>query len=203
VSHQCFDGCSIDFDIQDDPVRLLLTPHPLSRSLAVAQIEAEIGCPHPDQLTLSYELTGNLAEIAIPLVGAPGRRANLWRATCFEAFLRAAGKPQYYEFNFSPSTEWAAYRFDDYRTGMREASEIAAVQIEQRSGENSYRLLAHLKIDSLADLACSSSWQIGLSAVIEERSGSKSYWSLVHPTGEPDFHHPASFANELVPRQRP
>jgi hypothetical protein len=33
--------------------------------------------------------------------------------------------------------------------------------------------------------------------VIEENDGMLSYWSLKHPPGNPDFHHPDSFALEL------
>jgi hypothetical protein len=35
---------------------------------------------------------------------------------------------------------------------------------------------------------------LGLSAVIEETSGAKSYWALAHPPGRPDFHHADGFA---------
>jgi hypothetical protein len=179
-------------------VRLFLTPHPLSRSFAVDQIEVEIERPRSDQLMLSFTLTGNIPSIVVPQVSAPIRRTELWKRTCFEAFLRFSTEPQYYEFNFSPSTEWAAYKFDDYRTTMRDAPEIDAIRINWWSAGNSYTLEAGLKIGSMLNLT-RATWQIGLSAVIEERSGSRSYWSLVHPTENPDFHHPASFAYELMP----
>lgn len=39
--------------------------------------------------------------------------------------------------------------------------------------------------------------QIALSAVIEEKDGTKSYWALRHPPGKPDFHHPDCFALTL------
>jgi len=39
--------------------------------------------------------------------------------------------------------------------------------------------------------------RIGLSAVIEETDGTKSYWALRHPPGKPDFHHPDCFALTL------
>lgn len=39
--------------------------------------------------------------------------------------------------------------------------------------------------------------KIGLSAVIEETDGTKSYWALAHPDGPPDFHDPACFVLEL------
>jgi len=38
---------------------------------------------------------------------------------------------------------------------------------------------------------------MGLSSVIEEQGGAKSYWALAHPEGNPDFHAPACFAATL------
>ena len=40
-------------------------------------------------------------------------------------------------------------------------------------------------------------WRLGLSAVLEEKDGTKSYWALAHPPGAPDFHHPDCFAAQL------
>lgn len=40
---------------------------------------------------------------------------------------------------------------------------------------------------------------VGLSAVIEEADGTKSYWALAHPPGKPDFHHGDGFALEMAP----
>ena len=41
-------------------------------------------------------------------------------------------------------------------------------------------------------------WALGLSAVLEEQDGTKSYWALGHPNGDkPDFHDPACFAAHL------
>ena len=42
--------------------------------------------------------------------------------------------------------------------------------------------------------------RLNLAAVIEEKSGAKSYWALAHPpAGPPDFHHPACFVLQLPP----
>jgi hypothetical protein len=51
----------------------------------------------------------------------------------------------------------------------------------------------------LRDLPADAPWRLGLSAVIEDRSGQKSYWALAHPPGRPDFHHEDCFALELTP----
>lgn|GEM_PF-5239716 len=45
---------------------------------------------------------------------------------------------------------------------------------------------------------------LNLAAVIEEKSGTKSYWALAHPPeGPPDFHHPSCFVLELPPPPAP
>jgi len=123
---------------------------------------------------------------------AASRADELWRHTCFEAFIRRPADPAYYEFNFSPSTQWAAYRFDSYRGGMRAATEIGAPRIAVRSDEATYTLQAAIEFDGL-----SSPFNLGLSAVLEERDGRKSYWALTHPPGKADFHHADCFALEL------
>jgi hypothetical protein len=42
-------------------------------------------------------------------------------------------------------------------------------------------------------------WQLGLSAVLEEKDGTKSYWALAHPADEkPDFHAPDCFVARLA-----
>ncbi len=41
-------------------------------------------------------------------------------------------------------------------------------------------------------------WQLGLSAVLEEKDGTKSYWALAHPDGKPDFHEPGCFTAKLA-----
>ncbi len=57
---------------------------------------------------------------------------------------------------------------------------------------------AHIDVDALIYLpASNASWQLALTAVIEETSGVKSYWALKHPPGKPDFHHADGFVLEL------
>ena len=128
----------------------------------------------------------------MPPIVAAARTDELWRHTCFEAFVRPSTGSAYYEFNFSPSTRWAAYQFSSYRSGMRVATEIAAPRIEVRSSAETYTLQATLEFDGLW-----SPLHLGLSAVLEETNGRKSYWALAHPPGKPDFHHADCFTLEL------
>jgi hypothetical protein len=162
-------------------MRYALKRHPDSRCDAVERIEVEVDLSAA-QLRLRYVVTGRVSDILLPQPTDPARADDLWRHTCFEAFAKEAGTEGYNEFNFSPSSQWAVYRFDGYRSGMSKP-DVRAPGIEGRLGENHYELHAAV------DLPGQAPWRLGLSAVIEEMDGGKSYWALAHPPGKPDFHH--------------
>lgn len=170
-------------------MRRALRLHPDCRPGAVERIEVEIareGCV----LRLDYVLSGNLDGIELAAIAAPERADELWKHTCFEAFIRPLPGMAYREFNLAPSTRWAAYRFDGYRQGMRNADDtpLPAIAIERDAGR--FALHATLAVpDGVL--------RLGLSAVIEEQGGAKSYWALAHGQGRPDFHHSDCFALEL------
>jgi hypothetical protein len=167
--------------------------HPDSLCVAATRVEAEVAWPRSGSLVLSYVVSGRISDLRLPPVVAAGRADELWRHTCFEAFVRPSAGAAYYEFNFSPSTQWAAYRFSGYRSGMGVATEIGAPRIDVRSSADGYTLQAKLELDRLS----SPSWRLGLAAVLEETSGRKSYWALAHPPGRADFHHADCFTLEL------
>jgi hypothetical protein len=183
-------------------MRQALRLHPDSLCFAATHIEVDVVRPRASLLVLSYFVTGKIDDLRIPPVTAAGRTDKLWRHTCFEAFIRASPRTAYYEFNFAPSTQWAAYQFSSYRSGMRVVTEVNAPQIEVQSGPACYTLQASLELDRLLSLPRDDIWHLGLSALIEERSGRKSYWALAHPPGKADFHHSDCFAHEFSPAWR-
>ena len=134
-------------------------------------------------------LVEGIRDLILPEPQAAERTDGLWRQTCFEAFVGLDGA-SYIELNFSPSSQYAAYRFDDHRSGMRD--EPAAVETWLDGGETWLALEAAVRCDALT--AGSS---LGLSAVIRERD-STSYWALGHPDGAPDFHDRACFRAQLT-----
>src|ERR1700730_9713206 len=164
---------------------------------AVTHVEVEIMRPCAGSLVLSYLVTGRIGDLRIPAAVAAAPTDELWRRTCFEAFVGTSPGPDYYEFNFAPSTQWATYRFDSYRSGIRVATEISAPRIEVQSSRACYRLQASLEMDQMSSLRIDGAWRIGLAAVIEDTSGHKSYWALAHPPGKADFHHSDSSAANL------
>jgi hypothetical protein len=178
-------------------MRRALRLHPDSLCFAATHIEVDVARPHAGSLVLSYFVTGKIGDLRIPPVVSPARTDELWRHTCFEAFVRSSANAAYYEFNFAPSTQWAAYRFSSYRSEMRVATEINAPRIEVQSNPERFTLQASLELDSLSSLPSDAPWRLGLSAVIEEASGRRSYWALAHPLGKADFHHSDCFALEF------
>jgi hypothetical protein len=178
-------------------MRHTLLIHPASLCQAATRIDVEVAGTHDGHLVLSYVVVGRIDDIRLPPGTAPSRRDELWRHTCFEAFAGAGSAPSYYEFNFSPSTEWAAYRFDGYRSGIAMAA-ISAPAIATQSRPDCYTLQATLDLGRLPDLRGDATWRLGLAAVIEDTGGRLSYWALAHPPGKPDFHHAAGFAHTLL-----
>ena len=175
-------------------MRQTLRLHPDLLCFAVTHIEVEVARPRARSLVLVYVVTGKISDLAMPPVAAAVRADELWRHTCFEAFVRPMPGDAYYEFNFAPSTQWAAYRFDGYRGGMRVATEIDVPRIDVQAAPERYTLQAAL---DLSRLPRDATWRLGLAAVIEETGGRKSYWALAHPPGQPDFHHSDCFACEI------
>ena len=179
------------------PLRLDLMPHPDTPSGLVGALEVEVERV-PGALALLYALRGDVASLRAPRPAQPRRRDGLWQRTCFEIFLRTEAAEAYCEFNLSPSSEWAAYRFSGYRDGMT-VLEIDDPGIVVRTGPDRLELQAGLLLGDVALLDPARSWQASVTAVIVERNGSKSFWALAHPPGAPDFHHRDCFALELPP----
>src|SRR6478609_2309290 len=122
----------------------LLSPHPGSRLSAPEHVAAVVTRPQPARLVLSSTVTGKIGDSIIPPAARTTRADNLWQHTCFEAFVHSASANEYYEFNFSPSAQWAAYRFTDYRSGMCMATEVDTPAIDILSNPRSFSLQAAL-----------------------------------------------------------
>jgi hypothetical protein len=180
-------------------MRLMLRRHPDSHCIAVKRIEVEVARSCADSLALCYGVTGAIRELRLPPTRMALRTPELWLHTCFEAFVGTSSERGYYEFNFAPTTQWAAYRFSSYRNGMDVATEIEGPAIEVRSAPDCFTLQANLKLGGLSGLPRHAIWRLGIAAVTEDWSGGKSYWALAHPPGKADFHHSDSFVHGLLP----
>ena len=177
-------------------MRVALKQHPETPDDAVSGVEVEAVREGPQALRLRFVVGGDIDRVLWPEKVAPGRADELWKHTCFEAFVRAGDG--YFEFNLSPSGQWAAYGFDSYREGMRPLDGVEVRDLFRDRDDGRYEYEATLDLDGLG-LPADRAWRLGLSAVIEEASGAKSYWALAHAPGKPDFHHADAFALDLPP----
>jgi hypothetical protein len=147
---------------------------------------------------MTFRLDGDIPRIRVSPPGVSRFATQLWRHTCFEAFIAVEGQPAYHEFNFAPSGEWAVYAFSGYRNGSPLANETMRPHIAVRSTGSRLELETLVRLDGLSAIHPRASLRIGLSAVIEASDG-LSYWALRHRADKPDFHDADGFALLLEP----
>lgn len=139
---------------------------------------------------LEFRLSGQLDKLVIPPKAQASRfRDELWKHTCFEAFLQDANSSAYWEFNFSPSRDWAIYRFKNYREKVA-VEELDAIElvIQQERYPRDLIMKIDLKPKELFQVG-----RVGLTTVLEHKDARMSYWALAHVREKPDFHASESF----------
>jgi len=206
-----------------------LIAHPDTPARAVAGVFITYVWLSAAEWRFDFTVIAPPTALRLPVPVAPARSDGLWKHTCFEVFLMDPVDGSYLEFNFSPSGEWAAYQFDGYRKGMRELAvktppqiftldpaqmalawkaRMSALGLGQDSPLMAPPPIPNVPRQNFSLFATfensgprnDDTWRAGVSAVIEEIDGTKSYWALAHPPGEPDFHDADSFVLELPPR---
>jgi hypothetical protein len=176
----------------------LLTAHSCAPNDAIRSLGVQVRAEKPDILVCHYSLVADMSRVRVPSPGV-GRPADaLWKHTCFEAFVAALDAPSYHEFNFSPSRDWAIYRFSAYREGMARADGGGAPEISVRRCDGGLELESAVRLGHLAELRDARHLRIAMAAVIEDDAGGLSYWALRHAPGKPDFHDRNGFALEVA-----
>ncbi|GEO00622.1 hypothetical protein NSE01_24540 [Novosphingobium sediminis] len=175
-----------------------LTAHSAHPAKFVSAVAARILSLDSNWLTLRWKVDGAGA-LVVPQFAGRARTDGLWQTTCFELFVRPEGGDGYAEFNLSPSERWAAYDFAGYRAGMAERAMERAPVCTPRRGQSVLIFDAAIPASALPPLP----WEYGLTAVIEEEGGHKSYWAMAHPPEKPDFHDAACFAGRLAAPDQP
>jgi hypothetical protein len=177
-----------------------LIPFPAPRLPAIT-ITGNIARHH--FLDVQYLLTGNVDEVFLPPPSpSPGRRDELWKATCFEFFLAVKDEPGYWEFNMSPSGDWNVYRMDAYRRiGFREETKIPQLPFEIKRDLNRFSL--DVAVDLTFLVRPNQELQMGITAIIQGIDGVETYWALAHPALQADFHLRESFTLALARQTHP
>ncbi len=150
-----------------------------------------------NRIILRYLLAGNTEDIFLPpRTLSSSRKDELWKTTCFEFFLAIQDQPQYWEFNLSPSGGWNAYRMDAYRrVGFREETSIQRLELDTQTNADI------IFLNAVADLHPivreSQLLEVGVTAIIQTKDKYETYWALLHPASQADFHRRESFLCSL------
>ena len=150
-------------------------------------------------LSLTFSLTDTNHDVIWPEQHEPMQQDYLWESTCFEAFIKAANRTDYFELNLAPSLAWNLYHFDHYRSPKQmpprrlPAAKLSAFSIEGHSLRVSLDLgllnLTHQEI------------HLGLTAVIKTPSA-RHYLAIHHPAAQADFHDARGWTITLLPDAR-
>ncbi len=114
------------------------------------------------------------------------RADELWKTTCFEAFIGVQGEARYWELNLSPALQkWNLYSFDGYRSPQppRTSDTLELASIAATANSLTCGLHAKIALNRL---------EASLNAVIRTREG-VNYFALKHAGLKPDFHLRESF----------
>lgn len=161
-----------------------LEPHPDHPMEEVAALR--VTCERmSDRILMRYRLWGDLDRLLLPGFDRTRREDRLWRSTCFEMFLRH-NATSYREYNFAPDGRWSAYRFASYRHAR---SNLPNRCIVSSGRERDYYWCDAVVIGQQLD-----GHAVGISAIVENDAGFKSFWAVQHPAGAADFHHDDCFA---------
>ena len=145
-----------------------------------------------ERLRVEYTLHDPAASLAIPPpTPTPRRRDELWQATGLELFLAVPGQESYREFNLSPSGDWAIYRLDGYRRGLRPDPAWTALPFSRHDEPGMLRLTLATTLPP--ELAATAQLEAAITAVLQNQDGRCGYWALMHPGPEADFHRREGF----------
>ena len=153
--------------------------------------------PDGRYFVINFQVFGDVDCIAWHEQVREGRADDLWRHSCFEAFIGGEGSPGYVELNLAPARQWALYAFEGYRSGMRNADDASIARVEFFRRDLSVPRIEMQVLLELPARYAARDWEMNLSAVIEELDGTKSYWALAHAPGPPDFHNRDCFIATL------
>jgi hypothetical protein len=147
-------------------------------------------------LDIQWTLKGRLAELVIPAAAeTPTRRHGLWLESCFEFFVGLKDSPRHWEFNLSPAGDWNVYRFNGYRLGMQEETAFTMLPFTVRSQPDSLSLGLQFSLERIVQAA--QVLETSVCAVIKRNSGETTFWALIHPGPQADFHRRTGFAVDI------
>jgi hypothetical protein len=176
-------------------INFALQPFPTASKLPQIEINGRVN-RKDDLLLIEYQLFGDLNAISIaPPASTPSRQFHLWEATCFEFFIGIPGDRNYWEFNLSPSGDWAVFTLDDYRQGLRD--ELAFTSLPFKVDRYPNYITLSLEFDLSELILAEQDLEMSVTTVVKSSQDELSYWAISHSGKEADFHLRDSFAIKL------
>lgn len=162
--------------------------------------DIEIGCLGKtvanQELDIHFTLAGDIEQLTFdPPVTDNKRTDNLWQTTCFELFVKNETSTNYWEYNLSPSTNWAIYRFSGYREGKFDELSINEIPIQIIRETSKFTLECRI---ALPAPLFEQNLKIGLSTVVQDNNGVIYYYALKHTKNQADFHDADSFIIDIT-----
>ena len=149
-----------------------------------------------ERLVMDYSLMGPLDRLLIPPQAEfPGRKNQLWKETCFECFIGTDHATRYWEINLSPAGHWNIYKFDAYRSGMKEAAGCSLQPSITESVADWFKIRCDVDLRTID--AAGMPIRTGVCAILKTTKSEILYWAIVHPGSKPDFHRMDGFALNL------
>jgi hypothetical protein len=176
-------------------VNFALQPFPATSNLPQIEINGRVN-RKGDLLSIEYQLFGDLNAISIDSpTSTPRRQFHLWEATCFEFFIGIPGDANYWEFNLSPSGNWAVFALDDYRQGLRD--ELAFTSLPFKVDRYPNYITLSLEFDLSELILAEQDLEMSVTTVIKSSQDELSYWAIAHSSKEADFHLRNSFSIKM------
>jgi hypothetical protein len=176
-------------------INFALQPFPTTSNLPQIEINGRVN-RKGDLLLIEYQLFGDLNAILIaPPATEPSRQFHLWETTCFEFFIGIPGDANYWEFNLSPSGDWAVFALDDYRQGLRD--ELAFTSLPFKVDRYPNYITLSLEFDLSELILSEQDLEMSVTTVIKSSQDELSYWAINHSGKDADFHVRDSFSIKL------
>ena len=161
---------------------------------AKLQLDADLKLLGPDSLELTFSWTDSKNLIIQPESPGMGRHHELWKQTCFEAFIQPANKVPYFEVNLSTQKAWNVYGFEAYREPQppTEVSSADAIKIDVKEGN--LKAVIQFRKSEFKKV------KVSLCAVLNLKDIGPTYWSFAHADQKPNFH---KFESFIIERNAP